>query len=311
MSYQLQIDQLNEGLLRRKVDIWQERVRSMPGPERSVASENAVLALTALKDEVQQLNISEQKKSGFKGFIAGLITQHQIMEFVEVTLRPYKESNKYATKEFVSDLSEKMNAIGDYPCKHALMEHINALQTKNNELDVINKELGDVDEKITAVAKFQVSWSEELAITFTNLKTQVQALPDGKPKAFLLRDIVATEIKLIGIKNREIIFSQTGTLLAKAMESNGYPSPHWAQAFPLLELAAEDLKGLPVSPRTNDLATRLGIDTNNALNILKRMIAACPEGDKEYMAERKKDYKHLRDFIFPMADYRLCIQYGE
>lgn len=302
-SYQLQIDELNEGLLRRKVDIWQERVGSMPEAGRSPASGNAVQALTALKDEVQQLTISGQDKSEFKGFIAGLITQHQVIESVEATLRHYTESNKYAIKEVVRDLSEKMNVIGDCPRKHALIEHINALQTKNNELDTIKKDFADVDQKITAVARFHATWSEDLAIKFTSSKTQAQALPDGKQKEFLLRNIAATEIKLLRVQGQERIFSEPGTLLAKATETNGTPSPHWAQIFPLLGQAAAELKKHPESPRTNDLATRLGKDTNNALNLLKGMIAANTEGDKKYMAARETDYKYLRDFINSMVGF--------
>lgn len=302
-SYQLQIDELNVGLLRRKVDVWEERIGSMPEAGKSAASENAVQALTALKAEVQQLNIHEQRQNAFKGLITSLMTQHQVMESVETTLRHYKESNKYAIKSVVNDLSEKINGIIDCPRKHALMEHINTLQTKNNELDAVNKEFGDVDQKINAVARFQATWSEDLAITLINLKTQAQALPDGSPKDVLLRNIAATEIKLLGIQNQERIFSQTGSLLEKATETNGSPSPHWNQAFAQLELAAEELKKLPRSPRANGLATRLGNDTNNMLNLLRGMIAAGPEGDKKYMAAREKDYKHLRDFIISMAGY--------
>lgn len=302
-NYQLQIDELNEGLLRRKVGIWQERVVSMPEAGRSAASENAVQALTALKYEVQQLNISGQSKNEFKGFIAGLITQHQVMESVEATLHLYKESNKYAIKEVVSDLAKKMSAIGDCPRKHTLVEHINALQTKNNELDTINKEFADVDQNITAVARFQATWSEVLPIRFTSLKTQAQALPDGKQKELLLRNIAATEIKLLRVQDQERIFSEPGTLLAKATETNGSPSPHWVQTFPLLGQAAAELKKHPESPRTNDLAARLGKDTSNALNLLKGMIDANTKGDKKYMAAREKDYKYLRDFINSMVGF--------
>lgn len=181
-SYQLQIDQLNEVLLRSKVDIWKERVGSMPEAGRSPASGNAVQALTALKDKVQQLTISGQDKSKFKGFIDSLITQHQVMESVEATLRPYTEGNKYAIKDVVNDLAGKMSAIGDCPRKHALMEHINTLRTKNNELDMIHKEFADVEQKIIAVARFHTTCSEDLVKTFSNLKTQAQDLPDGEPK---------------------------------------------------------------------------------------------------------------------------------
>jgi hypothetical protein len=302
-SYQLQIDALNEGLLRRKVGIWQERVGSMPEAGRSPASGNAVQALTALKDEVQQLTISGQGKSEFKGFIAGLITQHKVMESVEATLGHYIEGNKYAIKDVVNDLAGKMSAIGDCPRKQALMAHINALQTKNNELDTIYKEFADVQQKIIAVARFHDTWSEDLAKTFSNLKTQAQDLPGGEPKKTLLRNMAATEIKLLEVQHLERTFSEPGPLLAKATEANGTPSPHWAQAFPLLELAATTLKQLPESTRTSGLATRLGSDTNNALNLLKGMIAAGPDGDKKYMAAREKEYKHLRDFINSMAGY--------
>jgi hypothetical protein len=302
-NYQLQIDALNEGLLRRKVDIWGERIGSMPEAGRSAASENAVQALTALKAEVQQLTISGQGKSEFKGYIAGLITQHQVMESVEAKLRPYKESNKYAIKDVVNGLLEKMNAIVDCPRKQVLMEHITALQTKNNELDAVNEAFDVLHQKITAVARYQATWSEDLSIDFTSMKTRAKALPDGKPKEFLLRNMAATEIKLLEVQHLERTFSEPGPLLAKATEANGTPSPHWAQAFPLLEQAAAELKKLPESPRTNDLATRLGNDTNNALNLLKGMISACPEGDKKYMAAREKEYKHLRSFISSMADY--------
>lgn len=300
-SYQLQIDELNVGLLRRKVDVWEERIGSMPEAGRSAASENAVQALTALKAEVQQLNIPEQKQNAFEGLITTLIAQHQGMESVEATLRPYKESNKYAIKEVVSDLSRKMSAIGDCPRKQALMEHITALQTKNNELDAVNKTFDDVNQKIIEVARFQATWSEDLSIDFTSVKTRAQALSDGKQKEFLLRNIAATEIKLLGVQNLERIFSEPGTQLATQI--NGSPSSHWAQAFPLLEQAAAELKKLPESTRANGLATRLGNDTNNALNLLKGMIDAGPEGDKKYIAARENEYKHLRDFISSMAGY--------
>jgi len=301
-SYQLQIDELNVGLLRRKVDVWEERIGSMPEAGRGAVF-NAVQALTALKAEVQQLNIPEQKQNAFEGFITALIAQHQVMESVEATLRPYKESNKYAIKEVVSDLSRKMSAISDCPRKQALMEHITALQTKNNELDAVKKAFDDVNQKIIEVVRFQATWSEDLSIDFTSMKTRAQALPDGKPKEFLLRNIAANEIKLQSVQNLERLFSEPGTLLAKAAETNGTPSPHWAQIFPLLEQAAAELKKLPESSRTNDLATRLGNDTNNVLNLLKGMIAAGPEGDKKYMAARKKEYKYLRDFIKSIAGY--------
>lgn len=115
--------------------------------------------------------------------------------------------------------------------------------------------------------------------------------------------MAATEIKLLEVQNLERIFSEPGSLLAKATEANGTPSPHWAQAPSLLDQAAAKLKQLPDSPRTSGLATRLGNDTNNALNLLKGMIAAGPEGDKKYMAVREKEYKYLRDFISSMASY--------
>ncbi|MGG1905360.1 hypothetical protein ABFY47_24845 [Enterobacter ludwigii] len=302
-SYQLQIDGLNEGLLRRMVDIWQERIGSMPEAGRSAASENAVQALLKLKDEVQQLNIAEQSKREFKGFIVGLIVQHQSMESVEATLHHYKGNNKYAIKEVVSDLSEKLKAIIDCPRKSVLMEHINALQIKNEELDLVNKELDDVDRKITAVTRFQATWSEDLAMAFTKLKTQVQALPDGSPKKLLLDKISTTEKKLPEIQNLERMFSQTGTLLAKATEPNGSPSLHWMQALAQLKQAATESKKLPGGLRANGLATRLGNDTDKALNLLKGMIDANPRGDKKYMAEREKDYKYLRDIINSMTRY--------
>ncbi len=51
----------------------------------------------------------------------------------------------------------------------------------------------------------------------------------------------------------------------------------------------QSLKNYPKSPRTNGLATRLGNDTKNALNLLKRMIDACPEGDKNIWLQEKRN----------------------
>lgn len=300
--YQLRIDNLNEGLLHRKVDVWKEHIGSMPDAGRSAALENAVQALTALKAEGQQIKISEKKKA-FHGRITTLIAQHEDMRSFEATLRSYKESNKYATKEVVSDLSTKIRRMDDSPRKLALMEHITELRTKNNELDAVNKAFDDANQKIIEVARFQATWSEDLSINFASVKTRAQALPDGKPKEFLLRNIAATEIKLQRVQKLERIFSEPGTQLAKAAKTNGTPSPHWAQTFPLLEQAAAELKQLPKSSRTNDLATRLGNDTNNALNLLKGMIAAGPDEDKNNRAAREKEYKHLRDFIKSIAGY--------
>lgn len=300
---QQQIVDLNEHLLRRKVDIWKERVGSKHESVISVGAENASQALAVLKGEVQQLNVSEKKKSELKWLISGLIAQHQAIEYIETTLHHYKETNQYANIEAINILSEKMKAIMDCSRKNALMEHINMLQKKNEELDLVNKELSDVDQKITSVARFQASWSGDLAIRLTNLKTQVQALSDGKPKEVLLRNVEATENKLPGIQNLEIIFSQTGELLAKATKTDGYSSQHWTQAFAQMKQAAAELKQLPNSPRKNGLATSLGNDTYNALNLLKEMIVASPEGDKKYISKRQKDYKHLLDFINSMADY--------
>lgn len=300
-SYQLQIDELNEGLLRRKVDIWQELVGSMPKAGRSPMTEDAAQALI---DEVQQSNISEQRKIELKGKIANLITQHQIMETIEATLRHYTESNEYAIKDVIRDVSNKIPEIGDCPRKHKLMEHINALQTKLDELDTVNKEFADVDQKITAVARYHTTWSENLAIRFTALKAQVQALPDGKPKESLLCNIVTTETKLLEIQKLERIFSAPGTLLAKA-KTNDSPSSltHWSQVFRQLDQAAAELKKLPKSTRSNGLATRLGNDTNDALNFLQKMIDTGPRADKQYKAAREREYKYLRDFISSMEGY--------
>ncbi|WP_392336396.1 hypothetical protein [Pantoea stewartii] len=215
-NYQLIIDELNEGILRRKVGIWQERVGSVPDEGKSPASENLVQSLKKLKDEVQQLTISGQGKNELKGLIAGLITQHQTMESVEAILRHHTESNTYAFKEIVSDLYKKMSSIGDYPRKHALMQRINALQTKCEELDNIKNDFADIDQKINAVAKFHATWSEDLAIKFASLKNQTQGLPGGKSKEFLINKISATEIELLGVQNLERIFSEPGMLLAKS-----------------------------------------------------------------------------------------------
>lgn len=200
---QHQIDDLNERLLHRKVDIWKEYVGSEPESVISGGAENASQALAVLKGEVQQLNVSEKKKSELKWLISELIVQHQTIESIGKTLHHYKEANKYANKVVVNDLSEKMKAIMDCSRKNALMEHINVLQKKNEELDLVNKELSDVDQKVTSVARYQAPWSGDLAIRLINLKAQAQAFPDGKPKELLLRNIEATENKLTGIQNLE------------------------------------------------------------------------------------------------------------
>jgi len=300
--YQLRIDNLNEGLLHRKVDVWKEHIGSMPDAGRSAALENAVQALTALKAEGQQIKISEKKKA-FHGLITTLIAQHEDMGSFEATLRSYKESNKYATKEVVSDLSTKIRRMDDSPRKLALMEHVTALQTKNNEMDAVNKLFAGVNQKIIEVSRFQTTWSEDLSINFNSVKTRALALPDGKQKESLLRNIANTENTLQKVQNQEMPFSKLGKWLAKAAETNGTPSSHWPTTFPLLKGAGAELKKLPESPRTKDFATRLGNDTSKALNLLKGMIAADPKGDINYMAEREEEYKSLRDFINSMADY--------
>ncbi|WP_263070772.1 hypothetical protein [Enterobacter huaxiensis] len=275
----------------------------MPETGRSATSEHAVQALTALKDEVQQHNISEQSKSEFEEIIAGLVTQYEVMGAVETTLRHYTENNTYAMKKDVRDLSEKISAFDDCPRKHALMEQIKALQTINDELDSINKQFADVDQKITEVDRHHATWSEKLSIRFISLKNQAQNLPDGKQKEFLLRNMAATDTKLLRVQNLERIFSAPGTQLAKVTVASGHSSQLLTQVFPTLEQAAAELRKLPESRRRNALAIRLGNDTNNALNLLKQSISVVPVGDKKYMAAREKEYKQLRNLIRSMEDY--------
>lgn len=304
LSYQQRIDALNEDLLRRKIEIWQQRLVSIPESGRSEPSQKAVEALVALEDEVQQLNnIAGTSKQELKGLITDVINQHDVMKLVEAKLRQYIESNRYAIKLVVDDFSEQMKAIDDCPRKLALMEHINVLQTRNTELDAIYQEFKGVQEEIIKVDRFQASWSEDLSMTLSNVKTRAEALLKGETKNVLLRNIATSRISILEIQKLESIFSQTGKLLAKAAETNGHPSPNWTKAISQLKLAGEKLKGLPDSPRTKDLAARLDSDTNNALSLLKSMIAASPEGDKKYMAAREKEYKQLRDFINSMAAF--------
>lgn len=302
-SYQRQIDELNEGLLHREVDIWKERVRNMPETGESATSEHAVQALTALKDKVQQLNIPEQSKSEFERVIAGLITQDQGMRDVETKLRDYTDNNTYAMEEDVLNLSEKISAFDDCPRKHALMKHIEVLQTKNDELSSINKQLADVDQKIIEVDRNHATWSEELSIKFTSLQTQVEAFPDGKPKKNLLRNMDNTKTKLLRAQDQEKIFSAPGTLLAGVAVPSGDSSTLLEEVVSALEVAGNELKKLPESHRRNELATRLGIDTNNAVNLLKGSISVVPRGDKKYMAAIEKVYRKLRNFLLSKADY--------